>query len=126
MSIDQFLEVIYANRELLGSPLEQLNPEDTHPAAVCKGCPLRVALVVHTGWGPQLYMWEDGKCIGLNPDPQEAAHYLNMEEVFTEALVYGWDDGKFFGDEEDFNTEFSGFLVGVSLRPAPLQLTSGD
>ena len=126
MNLQQFLEVIDANRELLGSPLEKLDPEDTHPSAPCKGCPLRVALVVSAGWGPNLYIWQDGECVGVNPCPQEAAHYLKMEEEFTTALANGWDNNLFYGETEEFGLEFSGFLIGLSLRPAPLQLTSGD
>ena len=132
MNIQQFLEVIYTNRDLLGDVRELAVPEDTHCMSAHKGCPLRTAMVVHcdvsTQW-EQLFMTEAGLPVAINPDPELAAHLLGLNEVFTDGIVKGWDSGTFYDDEGDWldwNFAFAGFLVGVSLRPAPLQLTSGD
>lgn len=129
MNIHQFLEIIYDNRDLLGSPLEKLDPEDTHPQAAYKGCPLRVALMVHQPnsiWTQQLFTWEKGECIGVNPCPQEAAHYLQIEGTFTLGLSNAWDIGRIYDDyvESEWNYAFAGFLVGITLRPVPLELTA--
>jgi hypothetical protein len=64
----------------------------------------------------------------INPDPDRAADFLGLNEVFTDGVVKGWDSGTFYDDEGDWldwNFAFAGFLIGVTLRPAPPQLTAG-
>ncbi len=127
MTIHEFLEVIYANRDLLAKPGLVLDPEDTHPAAVHTGCPLRAAMVVCCPLSimqERLFMMESGKCVSINPDPDDAARYLYLDSTFTTALANAWDMGRFYGDTEEFELEFAGFLIGFTLLPAPLQLTA--
>lgn len=118
MNIDEFISVIDANRELLGNPKKG---EDF-------GCPLRVAMLVNFGcpcidcW-IELYHGKPGQREPINPDPESASDFLGMDEEFTRAVADAWDDGNLWW-AEDFNTTFAGFLIGVSLRPAPLQLTA--
>lgn len=124
MNIHQFLEVINANRELLGDPREEFGT----------GCPLRVAMVVHFGcpcvdYWIELFHGPSGRRLPINPDPERAADFLGLDETFTGAVANGWDVGKFYDDSEgtDWNYAFAGFLIGFTLRPTETlrQLTAG-
>lgn len=114
MNIDEFISVVNANRELLGKPKKD---EDS-------GCPLRVAMLMYCPkdiCDTELWLYDASDPI--NPDPETTAGYLDMDAEFTRAVADAWDDGNLWW-AEDFNTTFAGFLIGVSLRPAPLQLTA--
>ena len=65
-------------------------------------------------------IWDSLYCTNdpINPEPTDAEVYLSMPEEFVQAVANGWDDGVFYGDCDDFNREFSGFLISISLRPA--------
>ena len=129
MTFRDFLTIIYANRDLLGDCGEMVNPEDTHPAAFCKGCPLRAAMVVHFGcpcidYWVHLYGGNANKRYPVNPDPQCAAKYLKLDHFFTQAVADAWD-GYIYLDAEaddDWRKQFAGALISVTLRPAPLEL----
>lgn len=128
MTFGEFLEVIYANRDLLGDPRELVIPEDTHCMAAHKGCPLRTAMVVccpvSVQW-KQLFMAHQGMVIGVDPCPEEAARLLDLDFFFTQALANAWDGYVYLDAEadDDWRKQFAGMLIGTSLRPAPLELT---
>lgn len=114
MNIDEFISVVNANRELLGKPKKD---EDS-------GCPLRVAMLVCC---PKdicdTELWYLDADDPINPDPESASDFLDMNEEFIQAVADAWDVGNLRWSK-DFIPAFAGFLIGVSLRPAPLQLTA--
>lgn len=123
MNIHQFLEVLHANRDLLGKPTEEFGT----------GCPLRVAMSVN--WGcPCVDYWVElfhGRYLNrraINPDPERAADLLGLDEIFTKAVAVAWDRGTFWNDndgEKGWNYEFAGFLIGFTLSTPLPRLTAG-
>ena len=113
MTIEQFLEILADNRDLLSI-------DGTIAEGGMLGCPLWVA--IHTGCCPMMQaksIWVNGT--PCNPDPDDAAFYLNLDPVFTKAVSDAWDMGVFYEDAEandDWRLQFAGYLVGITLRPS--------
>jgi hypothetical protein len=129
MSVEDFLAILYANRDLLGDCSELAVPEDTHCMSAHKGCPLRAAMVVHCPvvlqW-KQLFMTEKGRPVAINPDPQEAGDLLGLDFFFTQALADAWDGFVYLDAEadDDWRKQFAGALIGITLRTPLLELTA--
>lgn len=126
MTLGDFLEVIYANRDLLGELGEPVDPKDTYPFSPCKGCPLRAAMVCQLpiGFNYFLELFLGGKAV--NPCPISASRTLDLDLFFTQALANAWDGYVYLDAEadDDWQKQFAGMLIGTSLRPAPLELTA--